>query len=231
MKHRFFGWKLFLGRRPYKAALDWQKRMIRYRIDGSIRDTLFFTEHPDVVTIGRDCREEDKSGLENMETHNINRGGGLTYHGPGQLVIYPIIDLSRRGKDLHIYIENLEEGIIRAFDTYGLKCRRIRSQAGVWTDSRKIASIGVAVTRWVTYHGAAVNLTTDMKKFNIIRPCGLNPEIMTSASEELGWKIALEEFADRLTEAYSEIFDTSFEPVDFEELSEIVQMEESTQSL
>lgn len=231
MGHRFFGWKLFLGRKAYKSALAWQEKMVEYRLNGTIRDTIFFVEHPDVITIGRDCRDEDISRLKNVETHHINRGGGFTYHGPGQLVIYPIIDLRRRGKDLHAYIQNLEEGIIRAFSTYDLTCRRNPGQAGVWTKDHKIASIGVAVRRWVTYHGAAVNLTTDMKKFLMIHPCGLTPETMTSARRELERNIALGEFADRLTDAYSELFDTSFDAVDSEELEEIIEMEEATQSL
>lgn len=237
MKHKFYGWHIWLGNRPYQAALQWQKRMVRYRADGSIRDTLFYVEHPDVITLGREYPEEDvdcveKSAAENgFEFFRITRGGGLTYHGPGQLVVYPVFNLSRRGKDLRGFIHQLEEGIIRAFARYGLKCRRNEKHTGVWINDKKIASIGVAVSQWITFHGAAINLTTDLKKFTLIKPCGLPAEIMTTAQNELKGKIALTDFAGKLTTEYSEIFDTAFYEVDLEELAEIARLEESTKSL
>lgn len=230
-KPKFYGWQIFLGGRQYTAALEWQKRMVRYRENGIIRDTLFYMEHPDVITIGRDCADEEVAKLKNIEWHYITRGGGFTYHGPGQLVIYPIFDLRRRGKDLHKFIENIEEGIIRAFAGYGLKCRRRKDYTGVWVKNRKIASIGIAVKRWISFHGAAVNLTTDLKKFKVIDPCGLPPETMTSAKRELNRDIALEEFAGKLTAEFTDVFDTRFDDVDMEELAEMVQSEESSQSL
>jgi lipoate-protein ligase B len=230
-KPKFYGWQIFLGGRRYKAALEWQKRMARYRENGIIRDTLFYMEHPDVVTIGRDYPDEDMSNLKGIEWHYITRGGGYTYHGPGQLVVYPIFDLRRRGKDLHKFIDDLEEGIIRTFAEYDLGCRRRKGHTGVWIKNRKIASIGVAVKRWISFHGAAINLTTDLKKFKVINPCGLPPETMTNAHAELKKKIPLKAFAGKLSEAYSEVFDTRFDDVDLDELAEMVQSEESSQSL
>ena len=237
MKHKFYGWKIHLGSRPYKAALEWQKRMVRYRTDGSIRDTLFYLEHPDVITLGRDYPEEDIACVEQsalkakIEFYRITRGGGLTYHGPGQLVVYPVFNLSRREKDLHAYISQLEEGIIRTFADYGLECRRNEGYTGVWVEDRKIASIGVAVKKWITFHGAAINLTTNLDKFKLIKPCGLPAEVMTTAELELKKVISTSEFAEKLSEKYAEIFDTAFYDIDLEELAEIARLEESSQSM
>jgi lipoate-protein ligase B len=231
MKPRFNGWQIFMGHRPYRAALEWQKRMVRYRRGGTIRDTLFYMEHPDVVTVGRDCPEESLKKTESIEHFRITRGGGETYHGPGQLVLYPIFDLRRRGKDLHKFISDIEEGIIRAFDGFGLSCRRHPEHTGVWLEDRKIASIGIAVARWISFHGAAINLTTDLDKFKIINPCGLKPQIMTSAEKELKRQIDLQEFSRKLTDIYTGIFETRFYDVDMDELIEMVQAEESSQSL
>jgi lipoate-protein ligase B len=231
MTKAYYGWSTFLGRRSYAAALEWQDRMVRYRRNGSIRDTLFHFEHPDVITIGRDCKDVDLSRASGADVHRITRGGGMTYHGPGQLVVYPIFDLARRGRDLRRFITNLEEGIIRALAGYSLVCRRRNRYTGVWVGDRKIASIGVAVTQWISYHGAAINLTTDLARFNIINPCGLPPETMTSLQKETGKEIPLTEFAPKLSEAYAEIFDTDFQDLDLEELAEIARLEESSQSL
>jgi len=231
MTAAFYGWSIFLGSRPYTAALEWQNRMVRYRQNGSIRDTLFYLEHPDVITLGRDCRKADLSRTAGVEVHRITRGGGVTYHGPGQLVLYPIFDLARRGRDLRKFIRDLEEGIIRTLAGYNLAGRRRPKYTGVWIGDRKIASIGVAVSQWISYHGAAINLTTDLAKFHMIDPCGLPPETMTSLQKEAGKDISPVVFAGKLTKAYGEIFDTVFPDIDLEELAEIAQVEESTQSL
>lgn len=231
MTKAHYGWSIFLGRRPYAAALEWQTRMVRYRQNGSIRDTLFYFEHPEVITIGRDCKQADLSRAAGVDVHRITRGGGMTYHGPGQLVVYPIFDVARRGRDLRRFIFDLEEGIIRALVGYGLAGRRRPRYTGVWTADHKIASIGVAVSQWISYHGAAINLTTDLTKFSTINPCGLPPATMTSLQKETGQEIPLTEFARRLSEAYAEIFDTDFQEIDLEELAEIARLEESTQSL
>lgn len=231
MKRRFYGWHIFLGSRPYRAALSWQERMVRYRGNGTIRDTIFYMEHPDVVTIGRDIPDDDLSKIKDIETFRITRGGGVTYHGPGQLIAYPVFDLRRRGKDLHKFIRDIEEGIIVALATYGLKGDRHAEYTGVWVGKKKIASIGIAVKQWISFHGAAINLTTDMKKFKAIDPCGLPPEIMTSAMRELKTEITPLEFSIKLTEAYADVFDTQFDDLDMDELAEMIQSEESSQSL
>ena len=231
MARRFYGWHIHLGSRPYEAALEWQVRMVRYRRTGIIRDTLFYMEHPDVVTIGRDEPEGEAARLTDVEVFRISRGGGFTFHGPGQLVIYPVFDLDRRGRDLHQFIRDIEEGIIRTFGAYGLSCRRHEKHTGVWVENRKIASIGIAVEHWISFHGAAVNLTTDLSKFKMINPCGLTPDVMTSAQKELGRDISQLDFAGKLSEAYADIFDTAFNEISLDELAEMVQAEESSQSL
>jgi lipoate-protein ligase B len=231
MKRRFYGWKLHLGIRPYKATLEWQKRMVRYRGNGTIRDTLMFLQHPHTITVGRDIKKDSLKGLDGVEVHYISRGGDVTYHGPGQLVVYPIIDLKRQGKDLHKFIRSVEQGIIAAFASYGLGCDRNPEHTGVWIGERKIASIGIAVRNWISYHGAAINLTTDLERFQAIRPCGLSPEVMTSALRELGVEITPVEFADTLALTFGEIFDTDFQEVDLEQLAEEAYLEESSRSL
>ncbi len=231
MNHKYYGWTYFMGSRPYKAAHSFQEQMVKYRLHGSVRDTLFYLTHPDVFTLGKDTKDKDIPKMEGVECHRINRGGGVTYHGPGQLVVYPVFDLKRRGGDLHKFIHDIEEGIMQALDTFGIKCRRYDEHTGVWVKRKKIASIGIAVKRWVSYHGAAINLTTDLDKFKNINPCGLDPKIMTSAQLELGREIPLENFMERLTEVYAMIFDTAFYEVDIEELAEIIGMEESSTSL
>jgi lipoyl(octanoyl) transferase len=192
---------------------------------------LFFLEHPPVITVGRDfpsCPEAEKAGIE---VFAVARGGGYTYHGPGQLVVYPIFDLRRRGRDLRRFVHDIEQGIIAALGQYGLTCGRNPNHTGVWVNQRKIASLGIGISQWVSYHGAAVNLTTDLDQFKAIDPCGLPPETMTSVKKETGREIPLTEFAERLAICYADVFDTDFSDVDLDELVEMIQAEEASQSL
>ena len=231
MAPAYYGWTMFLGNRPYPAALAWQKRLVGYRRQGLIRDTILFLSHPEVITVGRDVPADSLDCPAEIEICHITRGGGVTYHGPGQLIVYPIFDLRRRSRDLHKFIRNLEEGIIVAFAGYGLNCGRQPGYSGVWVTDRKIASIGIAVQQWISFHGAAINLTTDLSRFSRIRPCGFPPEVMTSAHKELGLAVTLDEFAGRLTSAYAAIFDTAFSEVAMDEIAEIVDAEESSQAI
>lgn len=231
MAPTYFGWDMNLGTRSYKAALEWQNRMVRYRLNGMIRDTIFYTTHPHVITIGREYKDSCPLNIGDVEVHQISRGGGITYHGPGQLVVYPIFDLRRRGRDLRLFIDNIEEGIIRTLADYGLRCGRKNDHMGVWVKDHKIASIGVAVKSWISFHGAAINLTTDLSKFKMINPCGLTPETMTNAEKEIGIKISMDDFVAKLNEHYSQIFNTKFDEIEMEELAEIIDLEESSQTL
>jgi lipoyl(octanoyl) transferase len=182
-----------LGRRAYGEVLELQRDLCRQRIAGeSDEDILLLVEHDPVVTLGRGTRAEslpltkpelDRRGVEVFE---VERGGDVTFHGPGQLVGYPIIDLRQHREDLHWYLRRLEGGLIGALDTLGIAAGPNPGLTGVWTGGRKLASIGIHVKQWVTFHGFALNVTTDLDYFDLIVPCGIKDVIMTSVAQELG---------------------------------------------
>jgi lipoyl(octanoyl) transferase len=182
-----------LGRRPYGEVLELQRTLCRQRIAGEITDDLLLlVEHDPVVTIGRGTRpgslplapaQLERRGIEVFE---VERGGDVTFHGPGQLVGYPIIDLRRHREDLHWYLRRLEAGLIGALDTLGIIAGPNPGLTGVWTGGRKIASIGIHVKQWVTFHGFALNVDTDLSYFDLIVPCGIKDVVMTSVATELG---------------------------------------------
>lgn len=217
-----FGWVLHLGRSDYAHVLEWQKGLVRMRREGFARDTLILVEHPPVVTVGRDGHEENFKGLKH-EPFFIERGGDVTYHGPGQLVAYFIFNLTRRGRDLHKFMDDIQQGVIRTLHSYDVTARQDDTNTGVWIGDHKIASIGIAVKHWITYHGAAINVQTELSDFDAISPCGLKPDIMTSLKQESGRVVTLEEFGDRLLEAYTDVFDTDFTPVTLDELAEDIE--------
>jgi lipoate-protein ligase B len=175
------------GLLPYGAALAWQRDVARARIEGRLdHDVLLLVEHPPVLTTGRATRGGhilDSSGIEVVE---VERGGDVTYHGPGQLVGYPIFDLKQHRPDLHWYLRTLEQALIDALATLEIPCERRPGYTGVWTRGRKIASIGVHVKQWVTWHGFALNVTTDLEQFARIVPCGIAGVEMTSVEREVG---------------------------------------------
>jgi lipoyl(octanoyl) transferase len=182
-----------LGRSSYAEVLELQRRLCRQRISGDVsEDILLLVEHEPVVTLGRGVRpgslpltpaELEARGLQVFE---VERGGDVTFHGPGQLVGYPIIDLHKHREDLHWYLRRLEAGLIQGLAAMGIEGSTAAGLTGVWTGGRKIASIGIHVKQWVTFHGFAVNVTTDMAYFDLIVPCGIPNVVMTSVSRELG---------------------------------------------
>ena len=179
-----------LGVVPYAAALDLQRSLADDRIAGRIPDTLLLLEHPPVITLGRGTKDAslpiDAESLRKrgIEVFEIERGGDVTYHGPGQLVGYPIIDLQQHKPDLHWYLRQLEAMLIAALGEFGIPAERRESYTGVWTKGRKIASIGIHVRQWVTWHGFALNVTTDLSPFELIVPCGIQGVEMTSIERE-----------------------------------------------
>jgi lipoate-protein ligase B len=182
-----------LGRMPYADALTLQRDTAARRIDGRLdHDVLLLVEHPPVITLGRGFRPESlpvaRDALESrgIEVHEIDRGGDVTFHGPGQLVGYPIFDLGGHRRDLHWFLRQLEEALITALAAFGIAGRRAAGYTGVWTRGRKIASIGIHVRQWVTWHGFALNVTTDLSYFDLIVPCGIPDVQMTSIQQELG---------------------------------------------
>jgi lipoyl(octanoyl) transferase len=183
---------LDLGPRPYREALELQRELCRARAAGeTAEDLLLLVEHEPVVTLGRATRaaslplapaELERRGLSVFE---VERGGDVTYHGPGQLVGYPILDLREHRTDLHWYLRTLEDALITALGVLGIEASRNPGLTGVWTAGRKIASIGIHVKQWVTLHGFALNVTTDLSRFDLVVPCGIQNVVMTSVAEEL----------------------------------------------
>lgn len=229
---RRLGWVIDLGRRGYAETLSWQKSVVQLRRRGMIRDLLVMVEHPPVITLGKQSKSENLLSKSNdIPVFEIERGGDVTYHGPGQLVCYQIFDLTRRGRDMHGFIRTLEQGIIDALSHYDVSGKRVEGLTGVWVETpkgdRKIASIGVAAKHWISFHGVAVNLTTDLKSFGSINPCGLEANVMTSLKELTGKTVTTEEFAEKLTTSYAELFDTQFDPVSLDVIAEDLKSEEA----
>jgi lipoyl(octanoyl) transferase len=175
------------GRVPYAEALEWQRRLAQDRIDGRrSNDLLLLLEHPPVVTLGRTSQAAHVVRRDGVEVFEVERGGDVTFHGPGQLVGYPILDLTNYKQDLHWYLRTLEQALIDALATLGIPAERNAGYTGVWTAGRKIASIGIHVKQWVTWHGFALNVTTDLAAFERIVPCGIPGVVMTSVERETG---------------------------------------------
>jgi len=182
---------LDLGRGPYREVWDRQRALVDARKTGAGTDTLILVEHPHVITLGRSRRAQaNLVAPGDVEVVEIERGGDVTYHGPGQLVAYPIVRLDEGERDLHRFLRNLEEAVIRTLAGHGLDAGREPGKTGVWLDGRaggrrKICSIGIACRRWVTFHGLALNVTTDLSYFFRINPCGFESSVMTSMAAEL----------------------------------------------
>lgn len=175
------------GRVPYGAALEWQRHLAAARVARRLdHDVLLLLEHPPVITLGRAGRSEHLLSPEGVEVFEVERGGDVTFHGPGQLVGYPILDLTGHRQDLHWYLRTLEQALIAALAELGVPAGRRKGLTGVWTAGRKIASIGVHVKQWVTWHGFALNVSTDLASFERIVPCGIDGVVMTSIERETG---------------------------------------------
>jgi lipoyl(octanoyl) transferase len=175
------------GRVPYADALDWQRGLADDRVAGRLdHDVLLLLEHPPVVTLGRNSRQAHVLQADGVEVFEVERGGDVTYHGPGQLVGYPILDLGGYKRDLHWYLRTLEQALIEALALLDIPAERNPGFTGVWTRGRKIASIGIHVKQWVTWHGFALNVTTDLAQFERIVPCGIQGVEMTSVERERG---------------------------------------------
>src|SRR3989442_9085855 len=175
------------GRVRYGEALEWQRRLAQARIAGrQPHDLLLLLEHPPVVTLGRNSHHAHLLRTDGIEVFEVERGGDVTYHGLGQLVGYPILDLMQHRPDLHWYLRTLEQALIDALAELGIPAERDPGYTGVWTRRRKIASIGIHVKQWVTWHGFALNITTDLAHFDRIVPCGIQGVQMTSVERERG---------------------------------------------
>jgi len=207
-----------LGRVPYGEALELQQRLVAERKQGLVPDQLLLLEHPHVITLGRNGHMENLlASDEIMERAGIafypaNRGGDVTYHGPGQLVGYPILDLRDWKRDVGAYVRGIEQAIIDTVGEYGIEAGRIPKLTGVWVGERKIAAIGVHISRWVTSHGFALNVHTDLSYFQYIVPCGLTKPVTSMA--QLGVRATVEEVGERFAGNFSRIFDCDVQGTD-----------------
>jgi lipoyl(octanoyl) transferase len=181
-----------LGLRSYAEALAFQREVAAARIDRRIeQDVLLLVEHPPVITLGRSTKvgnllaSNEQLKARGVELFEVERGGDVTFHGPGQLVGYPIVDLTEHKEDLHWYLRQVEEVTIRAVAPFGIAAARNPGKTGVWTRDRKLASIGVHARQWVTWHGFALNVTTDLSYFDLMVPCGIADVTMTSVEREI----------------------------------------------
>ena len=190
----------------YAQALTWQEELLRQRCQGEGEDTLLLLEHPPVFTLGRGGDERHLLNPRQVPVYRVGRGGDVTFHGPGQLVGYPILDLTRHGRDVHAYLRALEAVLITVLAEYGLRAQRKDGLTGVWVGEKKIASLGVGVRRWVTYHGFALNIDPDLSYFADIVPCGLAGVHMTSMAQLLKQPVALGEVKALVAQTFADHF-------------------------
>jgi lipoate-protein ligase B len=206
-----------LGLIEYREAWKLQRRLLYQRIEGRIPDLLLLLEHPPTITIGRSGTldnvliPEERLAEEGISLFFIDRGGDVTYHGPGQLVGYPIFNLRERGRDIHRYVHNLEEVILRTLKDFSINANRDDLHPGVWVNGEEIAAIGLSVKKWVSMHGFALNVNTDLNHFTFINPCGFSDRRATSMFKLLGYKISMKEVAGHLTSHFCDLFNISME--------------------
>jgi len=212
--------KIDLGRTSFKDAWDIQKQVVALRYNSRIPDCLLLTEHEPVITMGRATSPQnllfapEELKRRGVELYSIERGGDVTFHGPGQLVAYPIIDLTARGKDLHQYLRDLERLIVATLADLGLAAELKRGLTGVWVADHKLAAIGVAVSRWVTYHGLALNVNTDLDYFKMINPCGITQYAVGSVAQMLGRTTEVSQVAEILADNFARLFYYEMETVE-----------------
>jgi lipoyl(octanoyl) transferase len=203
-----------LGVVPYAEALELQKRLVEERRAGSIPDQLLLLQHPPVITLGVKARSDRSHVLataadleeEGVEIFETGRGGDVTYHGPGQLVGYPILDLRPDRCDVHRYVRDLEESLIQAAAAFGVTTGRIEGLTGVWAGKNKLAAIGVRISRWITSHGFALNVGNNLDHFNLIVPCGIADKGVTSLEILTGRRVPMDEVESAVVTAFAAVF-------------------------
>jgi len=203
-----------LGLVEYQAALDLQAGLVEQRKQGLIPDQLLLLEHPHVITLGARNRTSRDHVLETPEAlalkgvglFETGRGGDVTYHGPGQLVGYPILELPVDRRDVHRYVRDLEDVLIQAVSDFGIVAARVPGLTGIWVGDRKLAAIGVRISRWVTSHGFALNVSTDLSHFDLIVPCGITDKGVTSMERLLGRPVPMDEVAQAVVRRFERVF-------------------------
>jgi len=212
-----------LGSIGYAEATTLQKELVTKVKAATQPPTLLLLEHPPVITIGRKGTEThvtappERLRTMGVELFETDRGGDVTFHGPGQLVGYPILKLEGKQKDVHRYLRLLEEVILRVVADYGLYGRRLEGFTGVWLGDRKVAAIGVAISNWVTFHGFALNVNVDLRYFDLIVPCGIRGKGVTSLEQELGREVPMTEVIDRVVAHFSAVFEVECRDREHEE--------------
>ena len=204
-----------LGLVPYAAAVEMQRALVEERKAGRVPDLLLLLEHPHVITLGVKL-DAARSHLlatpelltaRQVEIHESGRGGDITYHGPGQLVAYPILDLKPDRCDVHRYVRDLEEVMIRAAGDFGIRAGRLKGLTGAWVGADKLGAIGVRISRWVTSHGFALNVTTELDYFNLIVPCGITSGGVTSLAQAAGRVVAMPDAAAAVVRHFCDVFE------------------------
>ena len=201
-----------LGRVDYAVARDLQKEKVAQRKAGAIPDTLLLLEHPHVYTLGRNARREnllvseEELAARGAQVFQTDRGGDVTYHGPGQLVGYPILDLTQHRRDISWYMRSLEEVFLHTARDFGVEAVRLPGAAGVWVGNDKLTAMGVHLSRWVTSHGFALNVNTDLRYFEWIVPCGLREKGVTSLAKLLGRPVEMEAVTERVVKHFGAVF-------------------------
>jgi lipoic acid synthetase len=207
----------YLGIVPYERAMELQQKIAQARAEGRIGDVLLLLQHPPVLTVGRFRGEDDVTVppdilvREGIAVVHTSRGGGITFHGPGQLVGYPILNLKEKGLGVRHYIRKLEETIIKVLLALGIRARTVEQYPGVWVGEKKICSMGIHVSHHITTHGFALNVNDDLRYFQYVNPCGLSGDVMTSVSELLRCPVAMRTIIEKLLPSFSETFCLSFE--------------------
>lgn len=206
-----------LGLMEYGEAWELQRRLHHQRADGEISDVLLLLEHLPTITVGKSGRldnvliSRERLTQEGISLFFVDRGGDVTYHGPGQVVCYPILDLRKRKKDLHLYVHNIEEVLLRTLRDFSIYGDRDESHPGVWINEEEIAAIGLSLRRWVSMHGFALNINPNLEHFSFINPCGLSNRRVTSMSKLLGGKVSTKEVGERLIFHFHDVFNLSRE--------------------
>jgi lipoyl(octanoyl) transferase len=227
-----------LGLISYTDAYDLQQRLVAARKANAIDDVLLLCEHPHVITFGRNANRSNLLASEHVlrqksvELHSTNRGGDITYHGPGQIVGYPILNLGNIKRDVGWYVRTLEEAMIRATADFGLTAYRIPGKTGIWVQAgsteEKLAAIGVHISRWVTSHGFAYNVSTDLRYFDLIVPCGIADRKASSLEKLLSRNISLAEVKPRLAHHLAQLFSLDPHPMSHEELHSALTRHENS---
>jgi lipoate-protein ligase B len=227
------GWIVNLGRARYLEVLDLQRRLVELRQENLVPDTLLLVEHEPVITLGRRGNRSNilsplaELDSEGIQVHPVERGGDVTYHGPGQLVVYPIVHLTQRNLSLRRYVDLLEETIILVLADFGIQAGRDPQHRGVWVSHQKLAALGVAIRRWVSFHGIALNVSPNMNHFCHINPCELRSEQVTSMAKLLGETPSMGEVVQKVLGRFVELFPGTWGEISPIEIFTAVQIEKA----